>query len=1656
MRTLITALLLSAASVRAADIPVGLDPRLETMGIVQMLAGGEAPHGFRVPEGEYAQRAATAFARLRKHPAVALTAALSKEFDYRNRTDAVLRRGPLPDMAPRWFTPDYMVDQAGGREKFEAWIAALADFARQAHIQDFLRDNASALEPGVSQFKADLARRGYLEKLERYAGYSLRGRYEVYLSPFILRGGQENAVLRLDDGSYQIISVRGPDFSGGRLTFWPEEFVATAGHEIAHGLLDTLGDLHREKIARMSGTYKKLPWPCYNDWLQCAKENAVRAVMLRLIASESGEDAASRHLDEEGRAKYPYLEEMTKRLREYEADRKRWPNLAAFYPTLIGVFPQDSPVVPGPAAPSAGGPGPEWVYEETKPFSTPGQRALALEYLDRALAASRDPLLLRRRAAFRLLQGDAVGAEADASAAVKLDPSDPAALLARGLARARSGRAEEARADYDAALAACAVRGSAAEVACANARRMADGGVAPATFESDPNVGPNPELGANPALTPPPLKPAEAPTTAGRAPAVAAPPKKAVRPAGAGADYKFVVDPRVELLAAVASLARPAKGGGRPEFEALKDQPAVKRWAAALDRGVTEAAGTQLLLSAGEPPNLAERGPVSAGLAAPIGGENEAEGFLAELRDFARAADWTKVWKSRAAANAAMVARAQAETSRTLSPEAVEAWFGTSFKDRYRFLLSDDLPAAYGANTSVEEDGRRVEIRLRSTMGWKDKNAYFSFDDFAGSVAHELTHTLTDPIILARQKELVVYASLMVPGCTDSWTGCVLEHVNIAATLRALRAESGEEAYRKTLKDYAGRGFPYLPALCERLAEFEAPAVRAKGFAAFFPRVEDVFREALRGKFKAQAQSNVAASAAAAAPAKEPFSEEFGSDPRLELAAVLHRLAASPEKRAKEAAAAPDYAARLDARFLAYSTQPAVALTAKLEGAEGTPGLPAILIVHLSTGPELAQKVAVPSGYIAAAGGDEALSAWSAASRKFAKETGFFAFYASEAPYYASLKKEASDESARALSPAAVSAYVGRPLQGKRAYALSPLYPASFPARLTVYGGRGAQVLRARAARADAKGTARFDLDSDKTSTAAELIYDEAVRLIPGAAPAAASLSGTCSDRRGPGWPVCEREHLVAALRLRVRRAAPETPEDGVVPALPYMPGLLDQLSSYETHRATYPALSDFWPEAEKAFGPRKGPTAMSEADLASYAEFAVDPRVELISVLLRLGGAEREKGDKRNELEKLADQRFASFAAHAAVARARALSRGGAAPGQVPLRLALALDDPPELTERGLPPEPWLSAAGGPAGFRAFAASLRSFAKEARFASYYDAARPLYKGFVAEARAEALREENPRAAQAYLGAELPKAHFLLSALLPETDGADFDLHEGAAAVRTFVWPAAQQPGPARFRFDAFGDSVAHELIHAVTDPLVPEHFTARGAVPKGCNDAGGAGTWRACAQEHLVYAVTLRLLAADAGEEAARIQTAAYAERGYPRLTELTEKLKAYEQSRARWPKLAAYAPELLDVLSSAAEERAAAKQSEAQKLMEKGVAAFLAGDMPAATSVLRSAQELSPEDAEIALNLGVCLGKSGDTAGEAAAYDRAIKLGLSEKSRQWEIAAAALSSRAELALNQGRREPARTDLERALSIVPADWSGRGGLVKRLEDLKK
>lgn len=435
--------LLAGLACAAPEPPVGLDPRLEALGIVHLL-GRSRPAGFVAPDSEYARRAREAFARLRRHPAVRLSEALPEEFVYFERSQAVLRRGPLPALAPGLITPYDTARLAGGQEALERWLAALADFAREGEVERFVRESEPLLAPGLGALREAVARGRYMERLESSAGAPFEGEYRISLSPFSRPQEQLNIVSVDADGRNVVHTMFGGDPSAVEgVQAALEDLAETAGHEISHGLLDLPCELSRERIERSRAAHAKLGWDCYGDWLQCVKESVVRAHMLLLLESERGPEALRRWELEEDVSRWPYVKPLLRRLKDYEKERKRWKHLHAYFPRLLEALPEGEAPKPEPV-----GPGPGWLSEESRPFTTPGQFALALRGLERLLeGAPRDAALLRKRAAFRLLDLNPEGALRDAEAAVAAAPRDPGSRLARALARRALGREAEAEAD---------------------------------------------------------------------------------------------------------------------------------------------------------------------------------------------------------------------------------------------------------------------------------------------------------------------------------------------------------------------------------------------------------------------------------------------------------------------------------------------------------------------------------------------------------------------------------------------------------------------------------------------------------------------------------------------------------------------------------------------------------------------------------------------------------------------------------------------------------------------------------------------------------------------------------------------------------------------------------------------------------------------------------------------------------------------------------------------------------------------------------------------------------------------------------------------------------------------------------------------------------
>lgn len=306
---------------------------------------GDRPHGYAEPDTPYVGALKKKLERFKTHSAVRLNADPKMlGFSFGDRSQLLLRLSPLPELSERLTVQYSLVDRAGGADNLRLWLNALRDFSSAARFSKLFAEEGKLLEPEVASFRAKEEAQDYLGTLEAYAGLPLLGTYSIKLSPFQAPGGVANVVAEREDGTMEISSVIGPEIKESGIDFWSQRVPGTLWHESAHGVLDGLGDLYAERIARSAGAHASIGWNCYGTWNQCVKEHVVRSVMIRLMAREISEEAAEEQIRFEKEEHYPYLRAILEKLKIYEKERARYPTFADYYPRLLEVFPSSGSV----------------------------------------------------------------------------------------------------------------------------------------------------------------------------------------------------------------------------------------------------------------------------------------------------------------------------------------------------------------------------------------------------------------------------------------------------------------------------------------------------------------------------------------------------------------------------------------------------------------------------------------------------------------------------------------------------------------------------------------------------------------------------------------------------------------------------------------------------------------------------------------------------------------------------------------------------------------------------------------------------------------------------------------------------------------------------------------------------------------------------------------------------------------------------------------------------------------------------------------------------------------------------------------------------------------------------------------------------------------
>jgi Domain of unknown function (DUF4932) len=327
--------------------------------------------------------------------------------------------------------------------------------------------------------------------------------------------------------------------------------------------------------------------------------------------------------------------------------------------------------------------------------------------------------------------------------------------------------------------------------------------------------------------------------------------------------------------------------------------------------------------------------------------------------------------------------------------------------------------------------------------------------------------------------------------------------------------------------------------------------------------------------------------------------------------------------------------------------------------------------------------------------------------------------------------------------------------------------------------------------------------------------------------------------------------------------------------------------------------------------------------------KITVDPRVELLSIVQVLGGyglANEDMTPYRRNVEAY----FARYKNHTAVKMYAEMSAKGFA-WEVPSEAMIYLSDPPQLNPRLPFSSKIKQRAGGEQSLEQFLTALRDFARETKFADFYEANKGVYLHSINDTRTRLSAIDYAGAMESYFGMKQPSYTLMLAPLSKEVGFAsNIKRDDGARDIYGVIGRSSVKDS--NYVFGEGGDLslqhfVWHEFGHSFVNPLTEKHreaVTKYAALLNSLSDQVKKPyrTWEQVVNEHVIRAITSRLAYHQIGREAGEKELQEHKSAGFIYVEALYERLKEYEAQRSKYRTLDEFYPRLIDVFREASEK--------------------------------------------------------------------------------------------------------------------------------------
>jgi hypothetical protein len=328
--------------------------------------------------------------------------------------------------------------------------------------------------------------------------------------------------------------------------------------------------------------------------------------------------------------------------------------------------------------------------------------------------------------------------------------------------------------------------------------------------------------------------------------------------------------------------------------------------------------------------------------------------------------------------------------------------------------------------------------------------------------------------------------------------------------------------------------------------------------------------------------------------------------------------------------------------------------------------------------------------------------------------------------------------------------------------------------------------------------------------------------------------------------------------------------------------------------------------------------------------EIAVDPRIELLSVVQFLAGWDRPPLSALDSpYRRAVEEHFGAFRSHRSVELFRKYTRSSFSYDAVPA-VMLAASPPPELRLIRDPSDSVMRRAGGRKAILNCLTALRDFAAASNFAEFVERNRVLFNRVAAETAAKDGRIAADL--EGYFRSRQNSYTVVLGLLLhPGGFGIRYRTSNGEYDAISVVGPGSVRDGtPQFFDSDSFAYVCWHEFGHSFVNPEVDHYsrlFVASQSLFRAIEPTmrkQAYPDWKATVSEHIVRAATVRLAARLQGEEVGRKRLAMEHDRGFVYVGPIVEALQAFEVHPDRYPAFRDFVPEIADVLARLARSRA------------------------------------------------------------------------------------------------------------------------------------